>query len=574
MRRAVLLLVFSIWLTGAAAQAGQREPIYVDRACPFFMQELAQARAADISCGILLVPENRESQNAAPPLELFVVRISSGKATANAPIVYLDGGPGGAASALFADWLESSFQPDYDIILVDQRGAGLSLPSLNCYESDAVEDGDEAEWVRACRQRLTSEGVDLDSYHSASNAHDIHDLLVALDIPQANIYGISYGTRLGLTLIRDFPQRVRSLMIDAVFPPQVAVLETQPLFGYLAFERLFTDCEKKPSCRRAYPSLRESFYTAIENMNVSPARIADAERGALVETTGDDFLHLVYSLLYDRAQLPYLPALIAAYAEGDYEYDPRSEAEDEAQDEAKATDAREPDDFDLAAMEYLGLDSLEEVDAYFDSLDDDAFDRLFGEISDAMDYALFREYLGLESMEEVKEYLDKLDEGALQNLEAEVMGKYDSDSEGMYFSIQCAEEIPFNSAAAVEARSADLPEALRSPMVDDAIFNISTCEIWDVARTGEMENQPVASDIPTLILSGAYDPITPPQWGDAAAKYLANSWHYIFPDVGHGALFSGACADSIALSFLAAPQHQPDDACMEALAPPDFFIRP
>jgi len=572
--RGALFLALAIWVLGAAALAQRDKPTFLDRACPFFMQKLAGARDADINCGILRTPENRKAQDAAIQLELFVVRISAGKETTNAPIVYLEGGPGGAGSAAFAAWLDSSFQPDYDIILVDQRGSGLSLPSLNCYESIAAADGADAEWIRACRERLTRAGVDLSAYHSASNAHDIHDLLAALEIPQANIYGRSYGTRLGLTLARDFPQRLRSLMIDAVFPPQVAALETQPLFAYRALERLFVDCEQDPSCWRAYPNLRASFYIAIANMNAAPARIEDAELDALIETTGDDFVKQLVASLYDRALLPYLPALIAAFAEGDYEFDPRAEAESLAQDDARYADSMKAVEFDLAALEYLNLGSMEEVYAHFDSLREDARDRLIGEISDAMQYAPYRDYLGLASTEAARAYLDKLDESAKLHLEAEVTGQYDSDSEGLYFSIQCAEEIHFNSAAAVEARLADLPAALRAPLLDDAIFNFAACEFWDVPSRGEREDQPVESDIPTLVFSGAYDPITPPDWGEAAAKYLANSWHFVFPNAGHGALLSGPCADSIALSFLADPTRRPEDACMEDLTSPDFYIRP
>ena len=572
--RTPLFLALFIWLTGAAVEAQRYEPTFLGQACPYFMRDLAQARDAEIDCGILLAPENREAESEARELEIFVVRISSANETGNAPIVHLEGGPGGAGTASFADWLDSSFQLDYDIILIDQRGSGLSLPSLNCYESDAAADGDETAWIRACRQRLIGEGVDLDAYHSASSARDIHDLLAALNIPQANFYGVSYGARLGLTLIRDFPQRTRSLIIDGVFPPQVAALEMQPLLGNRAFERLFADCELHPGCRRAYPNLRESFYAAIENMNAAPATIEDAALDALIETTGDDFVNQVFSLLYDRALLPYLPALIAAYAAGDYEYDPAAELEAGAVEEAWDANLQAPDEFELAAMEYLDLDTLAEAYAYFDSLAADALDALLDEISDAMYFAPFRDYLGLESVEETRDYLDRLDESAWLELETEVAGAYDSDSEGLFYSVQCAEEIPFNSATAIEARSADTPDALRSPLADDAIFSLAACEIWDVRRADEVENQPVESDIPTLIFSGAYDPITPPAWGEAAADYLAKSWHYIFPDGGHGALLSGSCADSIALSFLATPLRQPEDSCMARLTSPDFYVRP
>jgi pimeloyl-ACP methyl ester carboxylesterase len=562
----IIALFFIVSLVGAQDYV----PEFESEDCPYFMQEVADGTNTDIYCGNLLVPENRSNIDNSLELELFVVRIEPIQDSNHAPFVYLEGGPGGAASASFEFWLESSIHRDYDIILIDQRGTGLSYPSLNCYEVDEV---DDESWVEDCRDRLTEdENIDLDAYNSANNANDIHDLLVALGIEEANIYGSSYGTRLALTMMRDFSDRIGTVIIDAVYPPHVDSLASEAVYGNQAIQQLFEDCLANSACNASYPQLRQSFYSAIETMNDKTPLIYDYELDYLVETSGDDFVNLIFSFLYDTEMLQYLPALIDAYADGDYEYDPQFEAEDIAF--QQSTDPIEPDEYDFAAMDYLDIDDIDELYDHYDSLDDDEFYDLFDELETHAYYMKFRDYLGYDSIDEVADYLDSLDDNDFYELEAEVTGLYDSDSEGMFFSVECSEEIHFNNENDVLAQSEEIPELIRTPLTDTSINSISDCNSWDVAESGEIENQPVISDIPTLVLSGVYDPVTPYQWGEEAQSYLPNSWHYIFPNVGHGALDTQDCANLIVLSFLEQPLQQPYDSCIDGVLAPDFYIRP
>ena len=67
-------------------------------------------------------------------LQLFVLRLAALHDRGNAPVIYLEGGPGGAASASLQNLLGSALRTEYELILIDQRGTGLSRPSLNCPE--------------------------------------------------------------------------------------------------------------------------------------------------------------------------------------------------------------------------------------------------------------------------------------------------------------------------------------------------------------------------------------------------------------------------------------------------------
>ena len=89
-----------------------------------------------------------------------------------------------------------------------------------------------------------------------------------------------------------------------------------------------------------------------------------------------------------------------------------------------------------------------------------------------------------------------------------------------------------------------------------------TCDIWQVGQADPIENQPVVSDIPTLVLAGNFDPATPPSWSKSAADYLSNGYYYQFPNGGHGEIDAGDCPVSIALAFLSDPNTAPDGSCI------------
>ena len=104
-----------------------------------------------------------------------------------------------------------------DLILFDQRGVGYSEPSLDCPEiveaslANLESNLNDDEWLRidsdarqVCHNRLIAEGIDLSAYNSCQCGGDLDDLRRALGYDVWNLLGISYGTRLALTAMRDF----------------------------------------------------------------------------------------------------------------------------------------------------------------------------------------------------------------------------------------------------------------------------------------------------------------------------------------------------------------------------------
>lgn len=147
-----------------------------------------------------------------------------------------------------------------------------------------------------------------------------------------------------------------------------------------------------------------------------------------------------------------------------------------------------------------------------------------------------------------------------------------SVSWGVYFSVECAEDVSYATADAVDAAAQALPEAIRDGQRVSLEGEIPACKAWNVGRAPASEGQPVASDIPTLILEGEYDPVTPPANGDLAARTLSHSYHYLFPATGHAVLLFNPsdCPTTIALAFWKNPAVKPDGACIAAMSEPRF----
>jgi pimeloyl-ACP methyl ester carboxylesterase len=143
-----------------------------------------------------------------------------------------------------------------------------------------------------------------------------------------------------------------------------------------------------------------------------------------------------------------------------------------------------------------------------------------------------------------------------------------SMSYGMYYSIVCAEDADFTPAdhdlTGVRPSIADLEQGTPQSMLD-------ICQKWNVEPLGAQADQPVQSDVPSLVLSGGFDPITPPEYAASVASKLSNSFSYVFPNGGHGQMLDGDCADNMILAFLADPTRPPDSSCIPTKAAPDFL---
>ena len=143
---------------------------------------------------------------------------------------------------------------------------------------------------------------------------------------------------------------------------------------------------------------------------------------------------------------------------------------------------------------------------------------------------------------------------------------------GMHLSVVCGEEVLHSTPAQIAAASGgSYMNAERGLEYREA------CVRWQVPRSDSAATTAVVSRVPTLILSGEMDPITPPRWGSNAAATLANSRHLVLPHLSHEAsgLRGAACLDTLFAQFLATanPAAVRTD-CIAGIRPPAFVLPP
>lgn len=454
----------------------------------------------EVDCGYLTVLEDR-SQPDGPTIRLHVgIFRSQSDDIQPDPIVYLEGGPGGNAlepAYLIFNQRFAPFMADRDFIMIDQRGTGLSEPALDCPEytelgHELLDDNIEAEEglqlaldvIEECRARLVEEGVNLAAYTSAANAADLEELRLALGYDQWNVYGISYGTRLAQTLMRDYPDGIRSVVLDSAYPVELALYEAIPANAWRAMQVLFAGCAADEACNAAYPDLQTVLFETAEELNADPViiEITNPLSGETFDAllNGDGLVGFLFPSLYSAEIIPLLPKIIYDASEGNY-------------------------------------DTLAQIQGSF----------LANE-----------EFVSL----------------------------------AMQFAVQCSEEVPFSEEETVVAAAADVPELevllTGSPNLGSGIFAV--CETWGATAPAAIENEAVSSDIPTLIMAGEYDPITPPAWGQLVGESLSNSYYFEFPGLGHGVTIADECPANIMIAFVEDPSSEPDAACISELAGPPF----
>jgi pimeloyl-ACP methyl ester carboxylesterase len=99
-----------------------------------------------------------------------------------------------------------------------------------------------------------------------------------------------------------------------------------------------------------------------------------------------------------------------------------------------------------------------------------------------------------------------------------------------------------------------------------------SCRAWPVPKAPAEQRAPTTSTIPTLLLSGSFDAITPTSWARIAAGTLPNSTAADL-GIGHAVTLASPCAQQVFASFLATPS-APDTACVAAVRPPTFAPAP
>ena len=414
------------------------------------------------------------------PLRIIILPAHNGAARP-APILPLAGGPGQGTASLAAFYGRrfGALRADRDILLVDQRGTGESN-GLYCPAPPSAAElvgklFDPARFA-ACRDEL-SKRADLTRYSTSAAAADYRQVLDALGYARVNVIGGSYGTRLGLELARQMPDRLRTLTLEGVVPTDFAWPTGGARDAEDALNAIVNDCKADPSCAQEFPTLERDIDRAFASLaRPTMVTIHDPATGTSedVPFTANDLAYATRGLLY--------------------------------------------------GMEALSLPK------WFN----EAAGGSFGRFAQA--------------------YINRA-----RNLDREI-------ADGVHFGVYCAEDLPRVDWTA--ARAAAGGTRIGTYLIDQYR---AVCDLWPRARVPTSFFDPVRSQVPTLIMSGRRDPVTPPRTATGVARNLPLSRVLIWKYGGHGSdgIADRACRSKIIDVFVqtAEPANVPA-GCMEAPALP------
>jgi pimeloyl-ACP methyl ester carboxylesterase len=466
-------------------------------ACPFTLGS-GLTNGQNVRCGYLSVPEDWE-HSTGKTIKLAVADFLGPDASAHQnPIIYLNGGPGGALLSTLANQLSSQLVPeifgDHDVVMFDQRGVGYSQPSLACPEAFSeqiavldenlsVQQSDQQfnQALTQCYNRLAGQGIDLNAYSTYEDAADVHALIAGLGYQKAELYGVSYGTRLAQEVMRAFPQGIESVVLDSTVPPSLSII-ADPLasMGH-DFGVLFQGCAASATCNAKYPDLAATFYSLYATLQATPltVQLTDPNTNKSYQAifNGDALVGLLFQSLYVTSFIPTLPQMIAQIKSGDTSL----------------------------------LVKYEDI-FYFDT----------------------------------------------------------SVSDGMYQAVSCGEDAPYTTDQTITQDAQALDSTIRPDEVQSADDQLAECANWHIAPVDQIQKQPVTSAIPTLILEGEYDPITPLADGQLVAQTLSHSKVLLFPGTGHGVFLTALCPIQIVQAFWSNPQQWPDTSCINSIGEPSW----
>lgn len=283
----------------------------------------------DTDCGYVLTPE-RHGDPAGPTIRIAYLRLHSAAREPGAPVVFLAGGPGDSginglsSSARLVDALLAT----RDVLTFDQRGAGYSIPSLNCMEwMDAAQElpleNASDEEVAGCRDYWTDQGYDVSAYTTQESAADVVNALRALGYAQAVLLGESYGAKLAQIIMRTAPDVVAAAVLDGVVPVELnQEVEQLPKMDF-ALDRAFALCAADQACATYYPDLENRFYALVARLDDEPLTLTMTQGGESWEETvyGIDLITAMFvHLIQGASALTDFPYRVTQVEMGDTTY--------------------------------------------------------------------------------------------------------------------------------------------------------------------------------------------------------------------------------------------------------------
>jgi pimeloyl-ACP methyl ester carboxylesterase len=285
--------------------------------------------AGEARCGTHEVPEDRaRPQGRTVRLRVLVLPATGGQ-PALEPVVGFAGGPGESAveEAAAMAMVHAELRRRHDFVLVDLRGTGGSEP-LACpgLQGTRALQGFLDEFlppaaVRECRAAFGDR--DLAQYRTAVAVDDVAEVLAALGYGKVHLWGGSYGTRSALEFARRHPERVRTLGLVGLVPPDSRSPLTFARDAQEALDGTLRACAADAACGRAFPRLRQELEAVLARVEKEPAAVAvrDPVTGGSTELrlTRTGVGQTLRYMLYIPSLAVLVPLYLHAAAAGDFQ---------------------------------------------------------------------------------------------------------------------------------------------------------------------------------------------------------------------------------------------------------------
>jgi pimeloyl-ACP methyl ester carboxylesterase len=287
-------------------------------------------------CTVFDVPEDWDTPGGRHiGLRVAVVKASAAQADPDL-VVFLDGGPGGAATQDYPT-LAPALAPlrrRHHILLVDQRGTGGSNP-LDCGEELYLEadkptrpapgaaarpaaDAQRAA-VRRCLDTLLPHAAP-QFYTTTDAVRDLDAVRHALGDLPLDLVGVSYGTRMAQQYTRRHPEAVRTVVLDSPVPNRLALMSEHARNLEDALRQRMARCRQSPECARRFGDPYESLRLAQEHLRRDPQTVTVLDPQTFVATqvrmTAGDLTELVRFYLYSDTTSALLPLVASEARDG------------------------------------------------------------------------------------------------------------------------------------------------------------------------------------------------------------------------------------------------------------------
>lgn len=210
----------------------------------------------EVRCGTVTRAEDPDQPHGPTITVRFAVVPAVARNKQPDPVFVLAGGPGQAATRTARQMMPvlGEVNARRDIVFIDQRGTGGSHP-LECKVDETslgatFEQSQQIERLSACFKELRG---DLRQYATWIAVRDFDAVRTRLGAAQVNLWGGSYGTRAALEYMRQFPQHVRSAVLDGVAPADMVVPVSFAIDADAALAALVEACRRDERCHHRYP---------------------------------------------------------------------------------------------------------------------------------------------------------------------------------------------------------------------------------------------------------------------------------------------------------------------------------